>query len=147
MHSYSYNLNCDMNEIVRVMFPVSNISNRNQMDADKIRYLANWGLAPYFKDKLVEDVSRSKFQSVIVCTSRVFNAILIDAENKLSLMKMMKRLTQQLHMLDIISANIGDNSYEHYEDFIQSNFDSILYKDGDRLDDLFLQALKIEQFP
>ena len=50
-------------------------------------------------------------------------------------------------MLDIISANIGDNSYEHYEDFIQSNFDSILYKDGDRLDDLFLQALKIEQFP
>ena len=104
MHSYSYNLNCDMNEIVRVMFPVSNISNRNQMDADKIRYLVNWGLAPYFKDKLVEDVSRSKFQSVIVCTSRVFNAILIDAENKLSLMKMMKRLTQQLHMLDIISV-------------------------------------------
>ena len=82
-----------------------------------------------------------------MCTSRVFNPVLIDAENKLSLMKMMKRLTQQLHILDIISANIGDNSYEQYEDFIQSNFDSILYKDGDRLDDLFLKALKIEQFP
>ena len=82
-----------------------------------------------------------------MCTSRVFNPVLIDAENKLSLMKMIKRLTQQLHILDIISANSGDNSYEQYEDFIQSNFDSILYKDGDRLDDLFLQALKIEQFP
>ena len=147
MHSYLYNLNCDMNEIVRVMFPDINILNRYQMNADKIRYLVNWGLAPYFKDKLVENVSRSKFQSVIVCTSRVFNPVLIDAENKLSLMKMMKRLTQQLHILDIISANIGDNSYEQYEDFIQSNFDSILYKDGDRLDDLFLKALKIEQFP
>ena len=144
MHNYSCNSNCDMNEIVRVMFPNSNISNHYQMDANKIRYLINWGLAPYLRDKLVEDVNRSKFLSVIVCTSRVFNPILIDAENKLSLMKMMKSLTQQLHMFNIINANISDNSYEQYEDFIQSNFNSILYKHVDRFDDLFLQTRKIE---
>ena len=34
MHGYSYNSNCDMNEIVRVMFPDSNISNRYQMGSD-----------------------------------------------------------------------------------------------------------------
>ena len=34
------------------------------MAADNIRYLVNWGLAPYFKDKLVEDVNSSKFVSV-----------------------------------------------------------------------------------
>ena len=62
-------------------------------------------------------------------------------------MKMMKSLTQQLHMLGIISASIGDNAYEQYEDFIKSNLDSILCKDGDRLDDLFFQTLKIERFP
>ena len=49
MHGYSYNLNCDMNEIVRVMFPDNDISNHYQMSADKIRYLVNWGLAPYFR--------------------------------------------------------------------------------------------------
>ena len=64
MHGYSYNSSCDMNDIVRVMFPDSNISKRYQMGADKIRYLVRWGLAPYFKDKLVIDVNRSKFLSV-----------------------------------------------------------------------------------
>ena len=58
MYGYSYNSNCD---IVRVLFPDSNISNHYQMGADKIRYLVNWCLAPYFKEKLVEDVTRSKF--------------------------------------------------------------------------------------
>ena len=60
-------------------------------------------------------------------------------------MKVMKSLTQ-LHMLGIISLNIGDNTYEQYEDFIKSNFDSISYKDGDH-SDLFFQTLKMEQFP
>ena len=61
MHGYSYNSNRDMNEIVRVIFPESNISN---LGAEKIRYLVNLDLAPYFKDKLVEDVDRYKFLSV-----------------------------------------------------------------------------------
>ena len=52
-------------------------------------------------------------------------------------MKMVKSLTQQLHMLGIIIVNINDNAYEQYEDFIRSSFDSISYKDGDLLDDLF----------
>ena len=90
---------------------------------------------------------KSPLNSVIVPTSRVFNPTLIHAENKLSLMKIMKNLTQQLLMLGIISANIGDNAYEQYEDFIKSNFDSISYKDGDCLDDIFFQTLKIERFP
>ena len=63
MYGYSYNSNCDMNEIVKVMFPDSNISNRYQIGADKIKYLVNWGLAPYFKDKLVEYVNKSNFLS------------------------------------------------------------------------------------
>ena len=50
-------------------------------------------------------------------------------------MKMVKSLTQQLHMLGIIIVNIS--AYEQYEGFIRSSFDSISYKDGDLLDDLF----------
>ena len=57
----------------------------------------------------------------------------------------MKSLTQ-LHMLGIISLNIGDNAYEQYEDFIKSNFDSISYKDGDHLDDLFSKHWKWNSF-
>ena len=35
-----------------------------KMGTGKIRYLVNWGLAPYFRGKLVEDVNRSKVLSV-----------------------------------------------------------------------------------
>ena len=90
---------------------------------------------------------KNRLNSVIVRISRVFNPTLNDDENKLSFMKMMKSLTQQLHMRGIISANIGDNAHEQYEDFIKSNCDAISYKDGDRLDDLFFETLKIERFP
>ena len=62
-------------------------------------------------------------------------------------MKMMKSLTQQLHMLGIISTNINDNAYEQYQDFIKSNFDLISYEDSDRLDEFFFQTLKTEWFP
>ena len=81
---------------------------------------------------------KNTLNSVIVRTSRVFNPTLIHVENKLSV---------QVQMLGLISANIGDNAYEQYEDLIKSNFDSILYKDGDRLDNFFFQTLKIERFP
>ena len=84
-----------------------------------------------------EIFEKSPLNSVIVRTSRVFNPTLIHAENKLSLIKMMKSLTQHLHILSMINANIGDNIYEKYENFIKSNFDSVSYKDGYPLDDLF----------
>ena len=73
-----------------------------------------------------------------------FTPTLIHAENKLSLMKIMKSLTEQLHILGIISAYIGENPYEQYKDLVKSNFSSISYKDGDHLDDLFFETLEIE---
>ena len=57
-------------------------------------------------------------------------------------MKMMKSLTQQLHMLGIISTNINDNAYEQYQDFIKSNFDLISYEDSDRLDEFFFPNIE-----
>ena len=79
--------------------------------------------------------NKSPLNLVTMYTSRIFNPTFIHTENKLSLMKMMKSLTQQLHMLGIIIVNIS--AYEQYEGFIRSSFDSISYKDGDLLDDLF----------
>ena len=57
-------------------------------------------------------------------------------------MKMIKSLTQQFHMLGIISTNIDDNAYEQYQDFIKSNFDLISYEDSDRLDELFFPNIE-----
>ena len=69
IYDYSYNSHCDMNEIVRLVFPDSNILNRYQMGAGKTRYLVNWGLAPYFKDKLVEmSIGLSPYQLVSIKT-------------------------------------------------------------------------------
>ena len=101
----------------------------------------------FFKTAASKLFQESPLNPVIVRTFRVFNPNLIQAENKLSLMKMMKSLTQQLHMLGMISANIGDNAYDQYDDLVKADYDSVSYKDSDRLDGLLFQTLKIEQVP
>ena len=101
----------------------------------------------FFKTAASKLFQESPLNPVIVRTFRAFNPTLIQAENKLSLMKMMKSLTQQLHMLGMISANIGDNAYDQYDDLIKADYDSVSYKDSDRLDGLLFQTLKIEQVP
>ena len=101
----------------------------------------------FFKTAASKLFQESPLNPVIVRTFRVFNPTLIQAENKLSLMKMMKSLTQQLHMLGMISANIGDNAYDQYDDLVKADYDSVSYKDSDRLDGLLFQTLKIEQVP
>ena len=96
----------------------------------------------FFKTAASKLFQESPLNPVIVRTLRVFNPTLIHAENKLSLMKLIKGLTQQLHMLGMISANIGDNAYDQYEDFIKAECDSISYKDSDRLDGFFSKHWK-----
>ena len=59
----------------------------------------------FFKTAASKLFQESPLNPVIVRTLRVFNPTLIHAENKLSLMKLIKGLTQQLHMLGMISAN------------------------------------------
>ena len=41
------------------MFPDSQIAKSFKLAADKIRYTANFGIAPYFKNLLVDDVKKS----------------------------------------------------------------------------------------
>ena len=89
--------------------------------------------------KLIE---KCPLNSVIIRSSRIFNPSLICAENKVSLMKMMKVLTQKLHRLKIIDANCGDKAYDQNGEFIDKNF-SFNCDDDDRLDNLFFQNLNI----
>ena len=64
MNGYSYNSNIDMNETFRAMFPDSEIVKNYKMSASKLQYMVNWGLAPYFRELLIEDVDKSKYVSV-----------------------------------------------------------------------------------
>ena len=61
---YSNNSNSDMKDTFRAMFPDSNIAKNYQMGANKLQYMVNWGIAPYFKDRLVENVNKSKYLSI-----------------------------------------------------------------------------------
>ena len=58
---YSNNSANDLNETFGVMFPDSSIASNFQLGKDKLKYLTNWGLAPYIKECLEDDVSKAPF--------------------------------------------------------------------------------------
>ena len=56
---FSNNSAMDISETFRTMFPDSQIASSFQCGADKIKYLTNWGIAPYIKDLLALEVRKS----------------------------------------------------------------------------------------
>ena len=65
LHCISNNIsdrsNDDISEVFQAMFPGSP---KLQLKRDKIRYVTNFGLAPYFRDILREDVNNSEYITV-----------------------------------------------------------------------------------
>ena len=57
--AYSNNSCSDMNKLFESMFPDSAIAKSFQLGADKLRYMTNYGNAPYFKDLLVDYLKKS----------------------------------------------------------------------------------------
>lgn len=57
MSNYSYNSAAGLNEIFKFMFPDSEIAKKFQLGSTKMAYLTRFGLAPYFKSRLMEQVS------------------------------------------------------------------------------------------
>ena len=51
----------DLNSTFRAMFSDSSVAQEFQLGADKLKYVVNWGLAPYFKDILKENLRKSEF--------------------------------------------------------------------------------------
>ena len=52
--SYSNNSCFDVSQVFKCMFPDSEIAKSFELGADKLKYVINFGLAPYFKDMLGE---------------------------------------------------------------------------------------------
>jgi len=59
MSGYSNNSSQDINLLFRKMFPDSKIASSFQVGADKVRYMTNYGIAPYFKSLLVDSLKMS----------------------------------------------------------------------------------------
>ena len=53
-----------LNETFRKMFPDSSIASSFQLSKDKAKYLTNYGLAPYIKDILKDEVSKAPFSVI-----------------------------------------------------------------------------------
>ena len=56
----SNNQNKNTNNLLKVMFPDSNIAKLFSLGPDKLRYMCNYGLAPYFSQLLKEEVQKSE---------------------------------------------------------------------------------------
>ena len=59
MSGYSNNSCSDMNKLFQSMFEDSTIAKSFWLGADKIRYMTNYGIAPYFKGLLIDSLKKS----------------------------------------------------------------------------------------
>lgn len=56
---YSYRSCDELNDLFSLMFADSVIANKFSMQADKLSYVVSYGLGPYFKKKLIDDVKKA----------------------------------------------------------------------------------------
>ena len=56
---YSNNSSANLNNLFSCMFPDSQLAKSFKLGADKMRYSINFGLAPFFKSLLYEDIKKS----------------------------------------------------------------------------------------
>ena len=61
---YSNNSSKDISNLFYVMFPDSKIAKDMRLDADKVKYVINFGIAPVFKNALTESIKKSEFNVV-----------------------------------------------------------------------------------
>lgn len=59
--SFSFGSNSDMVDILRAMSPESNVFKNYAMSETKVRYVLEFGLAPYMRECLIEDLKRTPF--------------------------------------------------------------------------------------
>ena len=55
---YSNNSSANLNNLFSCMFPDSQLAKSFKLGADKMRYSINFGLAPFFKSLLYEDIKK-----------------------------------------------------------------------------------------
>ena len=70
---YSYNSSSDINKVFSTMFPDSKIVQNFQLGPDKLKYICNFGIAPYFKDVLKEMLEKSDLY--IICLDESLNDV------------------------------------------------------------------------
>ena len=72
----------DVNSLFKAMFPDSEIARKFQMSKTKIGYFITFGIAPYFKQILLEEIKKSPFYSVLFDESlnRIFQEEQMDVQ-------------------------------------------------------------------
>ena len=70
---YSNNSSSDINKVFSTMFPDSKIAQNFQLGPDKLKYICNFGIAPYFKDVLKEMLKKSDLY--VICFDESFNDV------------------------------------------------------------------------
>ena len=59
MSNFSNSSCSDVNSLFKIMFPDSNIAMNFAMSEDKVRYIINYGIAPYFNELLEKEIEKS----------------------------------------------------------------------------------------
>ena len=62
---YSTNSSSDINKVFSTMFPDSKIAQNVQLGPDKLKYICNFGIVPYFKNVLKEMLKKSNLY--VIC--------------------------------------------------------------------------------
>ena len=70
---YIDNSSANLNNLFSCMFPDSQLDKSNKLGADKMRYSIDFGLAPFFKFLLYEDIKKSF--CYVVCLDESLNLV------------------------------------------------------------------------
>ena len=70
---YSNNSSANLNNLFSCMFPDSQLAKSFKLGADKMRYSINFGLAPFFKSLLYEEIKKSCY--FVACFDESLNPV------------------------------------------------------------------------
>ena len=65
MSYFSYSLACDIVDVFKAMIPDSNIAQVMSCGQTKLSYLITFGIVPYFKQLLVENLKKAPCFAVL----------------------------------------------------------------------------------
>ena len=58
---FSNNCAKDIHSVFETMFPDSTIASSFQLGPDKLKYMTNWGIAPYVKEQLRNNINQTEY--------------------------------------------------------------------------------------
>lgn len=147
--SFSNNSCSDISQIFKCMFPDSAIAKSFELGADKLKYVINFGIAPYFKD-ILDDILK-KSNHYVISFDESLNDITQNCQMDI-LVRFFDEIDQKVKVRYLDSRFIGHSTHQdlfnHFTDAIAKLNNNNIYQismDGPSVNLKFLEKVQNER--